>query len=578
MKKTDKKIKNEDRVKIIAKKIRKGLSLRFLEVHNGLSAIIAEDIKNKKDEFDGFWESSLTDSASKGLPDVEIVSFDSRLETINQILGVTKKSMIVDGDTGGDFNQFEYMIERLERNGVSMVVIEDKIFPKRNSLESGTRQELEDPEFFAEKIKRGQAVKNNDNFLIVARIESLIAGMGQEDAINRAKIYLKAGADGILIHSKKENPKEILEFSKRFKKLPEKLIKGKILACIPTTYNTITERELNRAGFNVIIYANHLLRSSYLAMEKVAKEILIRGRSFEADSYCVGVRELFNKVGFLKIKKKDEEFTKKHGSKIKIIIPAAGEDSLSNKYQRPKTLIDIMGKNILQRQIETFQKVTKLSTFIVIRGYKKNLFDIENIHYCDNDNYKNEYILSSLFCAKDWLNSSFIFSYADLILSENIIRSLLKVIRTKKSPDIILVVDDAFKYYKNQKYKVLDLVKVKGDPTDSIRKITDDFGEEVITIGSKLNRKLADYEFIGVAYFSKKGTKILKEVYYDSLNKYKKKPFQGAKNIYFANLTDIIQEIIDRGYKVKILKTFKGWMEIDDEKDLALAKNFYKND
>ena len=572
------KLSNAERVGLISQKIKESEILRFIEVHNGIGGLIVEDLKVGDSEFDGFWESSLTDSASKGFPDIEIVSFDSRLETINQILEVTKKPMIVDGDTGGDINQFEYLVKRLERAGVSMVVIEDKVFPKRNSLEPGTRQELENPEFFAEKIKGGQEVKNNQNFLIVARIESLIAGAGQKDALERAEIYLKAGADGILIHSKKDTPDEVLGFAKNWQKLPPDLTKNKILACIPTTYNTITEKELADAGFNIVIYANHLFRASYLAMEKVAKEILTRGRSFEADSHCVLVKEIFDKVGFLKIKERDEEFARKFGSRVKVVIPAAGKDYLSEKYQRPKTLIDIAGKSILQRQIETFQKAAKLSTFVVIRGYKKELFNIENVHYCDNQNYENEYILSSLFCAKDWLNSPFIFSYADLIFNENIIRNLLKITEDKKSADIILVVDDAFKYYKNKNYRTLDLVKIKKRSRDFVRKITDNLEEEVCAIGSKVNRESADYEFIGIAYFSENGTKILKDVYRDSLEKYKRKPFQGAENIYRANFTDLIQEIIDRGYKVKILKTFKGWMEIDDENDLNLAKEFHKND
>lgn len=579
-------ISNQERVELLAKKLKENKILRFIEAHNGVGGLIIEDIKTdieengekKTLEFDGIWESSFTDSASKGLPDIELVSFDSRLHTVNQIIEVTQKPMIVDGDTGGDFNQFEHLVKRLEKAGVSMVIIEDKIFPKRNSLEPGTKQDLEDPDFFAEKIAKGQMVKTIKDFMIVARTESLIAGMGMKDALRRARIYLEAGADGILIHSKKDNSDEILEFAKKFKELPSDLTQGKALICVPTTYNTITEKELADAGFNIVIHANHLLRASYLAMEKVAKEILLRGRSLEVDSQCIPVREVFSKVGFLEIKKRDGEIAQKFGSKVKVVIPAAGRDLLSEKYQLPKTLIDINGKTILQRQLEAF-KMAGLNNIAVIGGYKGGAFNgIENIQYYDNPNYDKEYILSSLFCAKDWLNSPFIFTCADVLFDETIIRNLLRVTGSEDPADIILVVDNSFQYHKHKIDKDLDLVITKNKSDDSIRRVMDTPEEEVSFIGNKIDKDLADYEFNGIAYFSKKGAEILKDVYQDSLKKYADKPFHGAENIYKANITNIIQEIVNRGYKVKAFKTYKGWMEIHNENDLDLARKIYKND
>ena len=213
-----------------------------------MSALIAEQISIKRKDrkvlsFDGFWESSLTDSASKGLPDIEIVSLDSRLETINQISYVTSKPLIVDGDTGGDVNQFEYMVQKFEDAGVAMIIIEDKVFPKRNSLTDSVHT-LEDKLIFAEKIKRGIAMRKNPNLLIIARLEGLIANHSMEETLERAKTFLKVGADGIMIHSKKDNPKEILKFASLYKKLPKNLTKGKVLVCVPTTYNKITAKNL----------------------------------------------------------------------------------------------------------------------------------------------------------------------------------------------------------------------------------------------------------------------------------------------------------------------------------------------
>ncbi|OGE68933.1 phosphoenolpyruvate mutase [Candidatus Daviesbacteria bacterium RIFCSPLOWO2_02_FULL_38_18] len=271
--------------------------LRIIEAHNGLSALIADQalLRNNNGEllsFDGFWESSLTDSASKGLPDIEIVTLESRLETISQILQATSKPLIVDGDTGGDFNHFEYMVNKYEDMGASMIIIEDKVFPKRNSLTDSTHT-LEDINKFAEKIKRGIAIRKNNEFMIVARLEGLIAGYSTKETLERAEAFLKAGADGIMIHSKKTDAKEVLDFAALYRKLPKNLTKEKILVCVPTTYNRITAKELASHGFNIIIYANHLLRSSYKAMEEICKTILLNDRSCEGESLCVPLKKLF---------------------------------------------------------------------------------------------------------------------------------------------------------------------------------------------------------------------------------------------------------------------------------------------
>ena len=578
-----KRLTTQERIGIIAEKLKEKRILRFIEVHNAIGGLIvdntkvgvAEGDKKKNLEFDGFWESSLTDSASKGLPDAEIVSIDSRLNTINQIMEVTKKPMIVDGDTGGDLNQFEYLVKRLERAGVSMVVIEDKVFPKRNSLEPGTIQELEIPEIFAEKIRRGRSARRNKNFLIVARIESLIAGLSIRDALERAEIYLRTGADGILIHSKKETADEILEFAENFKKLPFNLIKNKFLVCIPTTYNTITEEKLEKAGFNIVIYANHMLRASYLAMEKTCKDILIHSRAFEVEPYCAPIQTIFAEVGFLKIKEMDKIIAQKFGSKVKVIIPAAGKDALSEKYQRPRALIEINGKTILERQMEVLKKVG-LNNIVVIKGYRGELFKRENIKYYTDKNYEKKYIVNSLFCAEEMINSPFILIYSDILFNENIIRNLLKVGEKNKNADVILVVDNSFQFNKDKlKDRRLDLVITKNKEEDLVRKVVDDIEEEASVIGTKINKDTADYEFIGMAYFSEKGVQVLKDIYHESLEKYPNK-FHEAENIYKANLTDLLQEIIDRGYKVKVFKTYKGWMEIEEENDVRLAEEFYK--
>ena len=304
-----------DRVRALKKCIdRKGFA-RILESHSGLSGIIAERAQINKGgqviEYDGLWESSLTDSATKGLPDASIVGYDSRTHTVDEILNVTTKPIIVDGDTGGEPAQFEYLVKHLERLGVSAVIIEDKVFPKRNSLDASASQVLEDPRVFAEKIECGKEITNTKDFMIIARLESLIAGTGLDDALARAELYARSGADGIMIHSNKRDPGEILAFAEGYESLCRRLRRRPALVCVPTTYNSITDLELAARGFNIIIHANHLLRAAFKAMNEVAVAILESGRSMEVDPFCAPVLDIFSSVGYDRITQKDRERSRK---------------------------------------------------------------------------------------------------------------------------------------------------------------------------------------------------------------------------------------------------------------------------
>ena len=294
---TDIGVTPEFRLKKLKKLIELKPIVRVIEVHNGITGRIAEKTQIVEGdtirEFDAMWESSLTDSASKGKPDIELIDLTSRLQTINQIFEVTAKPMLVDGDTGGLTEHFIYTVKTLERLGVSAVVIEDKIGSKRNSLFGTDVQQQQDSiENFCRKISEGKKAQITEDFMIIARIESLILKKGMADALKRAKAYIDAGADGIMIHSKEKEPKEILEFCKEYKKFKNKVP----LVVVPSTYNTITEEELAKAGVKVIIYANHLLRSAYPAMAKTAETILRNQRSYEADKYCLPINDVLTLI------------------------------------------------------------------------------------------------------------------------------------------------------------------------------------------------------------------------------------------------------------------------------------------
>ncbi len=271
--------------------------VKALEVHSGLTGLIAEktvvEHNGEFDQFDAMWLSSLCDSTAKGKPDIEVVDMTSRFRTIDDVMEVTTKPIIFDGDTGGLSEHFVYLVRSLERMGVSAVIIEDKVGLKKNSLFGTDVEQTQDTiEHFCEKIKAGKRVQLTDDFMIIARIESLILGKGMEDALTRARAYVAAGADGIMIHSRKTDPAEILEFCDLFRAED----KSTPIVVVPTSYNSITEMELSAHGVNIVIYANQLTRSAFPAMEQTAKDILKYHRAKEVDSRLMPIKEIITLI------------------------------------------------------------------------------------------------------------------------------------------------------------------------------------------------------------------------------------------------------------------------------------------
>lgn len=271
--------------------------LRFIEAHNGLTGLIAENIGIDTDsgrvEFDGMWGSSLTESTSKGKPDIEAVDVSARMTTLNDIMEVTTKPIIYDADTGGKIEHFEFTVRTLERLGVSAAVIEDKVGLKKNSLFGNDVEQSQDTiEGFCVKLRAGKAAQVTDDFMIVARIESLILNAGMEDAVARAGAYIDAGADAILMHSRHKDPAEIFEFCQIYAGFKSRVP----LIVVPSSYNAVTEEELAARGVNVVIYANQLLRAAYPAMVKTAESILTNGRSVEADSELMSIKQILELI------------------------------------------------------------------------------------------------------------------------------------------------------------------------------------------------------------------------------------------------------------------------------------------
>ena len=274
--------------------------VKVLEAHSGLTGLIAEktvvEQNGRLDQFDAMWVSSLCDSTAKGKPDIELVGMSSRLRTIDDIMEVTTKPIILDGDTGGLAEHFMYNVRTLERMGVSAVIIEDKTGLKKNSL-FGTEveQTQDDIENFSAKIRAGKRAQLTDDFMIIARIESLILERGMEDALARAAAYVEAGADGIMIHSRKKDPAEILEFCDRFRSQDQ----STPIVVVPTSFNVITVEELAAHGVNIVIYANQLTRSAFPAMQQTAEEILRYHRAQEVDTRLMPIKDIIQLIDAL---------------------------------------------------------------------------------------------------------------------------------------------------------------------------------------------------------------------------------------------------------------------------------------
>ena len=287
----------ENRVSRLNRLMNSKKIVRLLESHNSLTGLMIDKIsfvkKNKFLEFDGMWSSSLTDSATKGKPDNSSVDFSSRISSLNEMMDVTTKPLVFDADNGGQLEHLSFLVRSLERSGVSAIIMEDKVGLKKNSLfknQSGTKQDK--PQLFAKKIKKICTSRLSKDFMVIARIESFIVGKGLKDALNRAEIYSKAGADAILIHSKEKTPIEIFSFAREFRKSKYFIP----MVSVPSTYSKVYEKDLFKNGFKIVIYANQLLRAAYPAMQNTAKTILKYSRAFEADKKIIPIKDIINLI------------------------------------------------------------------------------------------------------------------------------------------------------------------------------------------------------------------------------------------------------------------------------------------
>jgi phosphoenolpyruvate phosphomutase len=561
-----------ERLSQFTRLLKENKKLRVMEAHDGLSALIASttiltrETEKLPVEFDAIWVSSLTDSAAKGHPDTGVIDNSSRLQTVNEIMQIINKPVIVDGDTGGEESQFEYLCSKLEMLGVSAVIIEDKQFPKRNSLESGSIQILEDPVRFVTKINRAKEICLSNNFMIFARIESFIAGFDLSDALYRAEIYLQSKADGIMIHSSEKTADQVLTFAAAYQALCKKLTINKPLICVPTTYHSIYENELFNAGFSIIIYANHLLRAAHKAMKTTCYTILTNGRSFEATPYLSSTKELFEEVGFLDVTEKDNHYKM---PSLPVILLAAGEPEgfrHSSLSTLPISLMPVDGTPLLNRQLSILRQA-RLSDITLITGYAHEKISLKEAYLTQiyNDKFSSTKSLYSLFLAEKKMKNGFIMIFGDVIFDSKLITSLLKI-----KNDIVLLIDPVVNINERRAKKSLDLVIISGSRMRGIRKLHE-MTEQITEIGSDITPEKATHEFIGIAKFSASGADILFSSYYNLCQQSEKISNQN-KTIQQFDFCDLIRYMIRQNIVVEGLEVREGWSEVHCVYDINMIE------
>ena len=531
---------------------------RVSGAHNPLGAKLIESAG-----FPAIWSSGLEISAAQALPDANILTMTEFLEAASSMSDAVDIPVIADCDTGfGNSNNVIHMVKRYEKAGIAAVCIEDKRFPKMNSFIPG-RQELATIAEFVGRIMAAKNAQSDPDFMVIARIEAFIAGQGIEEALKRGHAYADAGADAILIHSKSQKPDEIYEFAARWdRELP--------LVAIPTTYYNVTTEELEKAGFAVVIYANQGMRAALRAMRETFEEIYRAGTSRTVETEIASLQEIFEIQDIQGMKDAEKLYMHTGHQEVVAVIPAAGEHLEEYSMKEissdiPIAALDINGKTLLQKQVETLNR-SGIQEIHVIGGYKKDRIDAKNVHLLENIEYENTGMLHSIMCARDFIQGKVFVVYGDILFDRVLLEELLQV-----EEDIVILVDPNYDAKKYGSEKKIDLVISEGRPIKTKRRLRETPLSKVLKIGLDVNPSEAHYEFPGLMALSPRGSEIVKEVYESASKRYGGKPFHSAPNFERAVLADLLQEIVNAGHPVVCMESDSGWLEVHSMDDYKLA-------
>ncbi len=556
-----------DKARQLRELLRRTGAIVAVGAHDALSARLIE-----RAGFDAVWASGFAISAAQfALPDANVLSMTENLEIIRRMIRATDLPVIADIDNGygNAINVMRTIIE-YEAAGVAAISIEDNIFPKRCSFYSGVQRELVSIEEHCGKIRAAKRAQRSADFMVIARTETLIAGWGMEEALQRATAYADAGADAILIHSKAQTAVEVTEFARRWSR-------DTPLVVVPTTYASTPLQTLEAAGFKMVIFANHPIRAAIPAMKETLARLRHDGIASLLDPHIASLDEVYDLVGVTELQAAEQEFLPVGAEAVRAIILAAGFEPglLPLTEDRPKALLDIKGKSILERQVETLN-ACNIKDIVVVRGYQKDKFTLPNIRYYDNEAYEKNFDLASLFCAEAELRGRCLIVYGDILFDRSVLEKLLQ-----SDKDISLVVDRAWYDQRGdmrpgEAAPKPDLVLLRDPPEQGYRFLPSTADTTVARIGQQQAPEDAHGEFIGMAMFSATGTELVRQTYHRIAENHRGGPFHEAPSLEQASLTDLLQELIEQRQEVYAVNIYKGWMEVDTFEDYQRAWAYIK--
>lgn len=516
-----------------------------MEAHNGLSAKVAEEAG-----FKGIWASGLSISAALGVRDNNEASWTQVLEVIEFMSDATKIPILLDGDTGyGNFNSMRRLVKKLEQRDIAGVCIEDKLFPKTNSFIKGNEQPLADIAEFCGKISAGKDAQTDPDFVIVARVEAFIAGWGLDEALKRAEAYHRAGADAILIHSALRKPDEILAFKKEWGDRAPVVI-------VPTKYYATPTSVFRDYQFSIVIWANHLMRAALSAMQQTAATIYRDQNLLNVEERVASVSEVFRIQGADELEEAEKRYLPATAAPSAIILAASrGEELGELTKDMPKAMVTIGDKPLVQHIVDSYRAIG-VKDITIVRGYKKEAFNLLNVDYADNDNYLTTQELSSLAAAIAKLNGEVFISYGDVLFKKYVAQELLD-----SKADIVVVVDYDWQTSRNSA-RYADYVSCS-EPQS-----TKSFYHEVTLTGidGQMPEAQRHGEWAGIIKLSEKGTQVVR----DLIGKLQKDP-QFAK----LRMSDLLRILVEQKIPVRVVYTSRaGWLDIDSLEDVMAGGSF----
>ncbi len=516
--------------------------LCIIGAHDGLGAKLIE-----QHGFDGVWASGLEISASHCVPDANILTMTQYLERAQEMRMASNLPVVADVDTGyGNSSNVRYMVELYEAAGIAAVVIEDKMFPKVNSFVPG-RQELASIAEFCGKLAAAKAAKRSPDFLVIARVEALIAGWGMDEALKRAKAYMDAGADAILIHSKSKEPGEIRTFLTAWKK------QGPIVL-VPTTYPDLTFDEMKKLGVNMIIYANQCLRASITAMHDVLDVMQKTKSTVSIEKKIATVKEIFELQGMMAMNEHEKKYLRTQKT-VHAIIPAAGKPNHEGVMaellkERPIAMLDTEGKPLIQRIIESIN-LAGMQDVVVLGGYKGEMLAVESAEKRMVPSFEEASVLHSIEQAADKFTDSVLIHYGDVIVSHENLKSFLA-----SDAPITIMISPLLREGRYHKKK-FELVSLSRTVPVSVRTLERHSQNTVKAIGTSLDSEKADGEFIGLVLLNPAGVDMWKK----QIEKL------SAKEKNALSLSGFLQKLVDSGTEITTFESRTGWAEVHSEED-----------